>query len=114
MRPTHIKSLGQILAALESPSLRLTPHDLRRTVASALAINTHALSVVAGALNHAEGNNHNYSQTLDYIQTKVEMLRDAYEKHETRVRTWAGLEPAAAAASSHSPQAAAILLVRGT
>ena len=111
MRPTHIKSLKEILSALEQKnSMRLTPHDLRRTVATSLAVSSHSLAVAAGALNHSEGDAKKYEQTLDYIQAKVDLLRDAYERHETRIRSLAVTEPAAAAVSpSHTLAQVAIV-----
>jgi integrase len=91
-RPTYIKSLTAVLASLaDQTGKRLTPHDLRRTVATDLALDVVVLQTAAAALNHAAHGD--YAQTRDYVQNKVRLLRPRYEQHEDRIRKLGGLPP---------------------
>jgi len=91
-RPTYIKSLTSVLASLATETgKRLTPHDLRRTVATDLALDVVVMQTAAAALNHAAHGD--YAQTRDYVQNKVRLLRPRYEQHEDRIRKLGGLAP---------------------
>lgn len=64
------------------------PHDLRRTVATDLALDVVVMQTAAAALNHAAHGD--YARTRDYVQNKVRPLRPRYEQHEDRTRKLGG------------------------
>jgi integrase len=87
-RTTHIQSIAEALAVLEQASgHRITPHDLRRTVANEIFGNTRDTRVVGLVLGHSSAEN----ITAGYIRERIKPFRSLYEKRERKLRLVAGI-----------------------
>jgi len=78
--------------------ITITPHDLRRTVATDISASPLAKDAMAGllaagaALNHRTGRMGDTSAVTEaYIQEKMEAMRPIYQERENRLRKAAGL-----------------------
>lgn len=83
----------------EQTKLKITPHDLRRTLATDEAQaqvsmqDVGRLLLVGAALNHARGKTGGVvaAVTKDYIKEQVELMRSRYQARENRLRQIVGL-----------------------
>lgn len=110
----HGKALANARSVIkdlkETTGTWITPHDLRRTLATKLGKNIRIeevgrLALVGAALNHATGS----SVTADYIQEKAETLRVHHEQWEDHLRTLLALPSLLPKARTKKKTATALL-----
>ena len=90
------RGIGEALA--ERTGIRLTPHDLRRSLAREIGtdeemIKTAKLLVAGAALHHGAGRGGSQiaGATVRYLEDKANILRPLFQKRENRIREILGL-----------------------